>query len=124
MPQRIQRKRTKGSKLPEGTICVTRPGQFGNKFKVGMWFRNVTGDWYVWTSGDGPAFGNQQVRDLPHSLELFRDYAQHRARRHPEWLEPIRKAAFIACWCKEGAPCHADILLELANTETTERKEL
>lgn len=21
----------------------------------------------------------------------------------------------LACWCKEGAPCHADILLELAN---------
>jgi hypothetical protein len=21
----------------------------------------------------------------------------------------------LACWCKEGSPCHADILLELAN---------
>lgn len=21
----------------------------------------------------------------------------------------------LACWCKPGAPCHADVLLELAN---------
>lgn len=24
----------------------------------------------------------------------------------------------LACWCKPGAPCHADVLLELANTPT------
>jgi hypothetical protein len=23
----------------------------------------------------------------------------------------------LACWCKPGAPCHADVLLELANVE-------
>lgn len=21
----------------------------------------------------------------------------------------------LACWCKPGAPCHADVLLEIAN---------
>jgi hypothetical protein len=21
----------------------------------------------------------------------------------------------LACWCKEGAPCHADVLLDMAN---------
>lgn len=112
--KRIQRKRTKGWKMPENTVSVTRPGEHGNKFKVGLWFRNVTGDWFVWTSGDSPAFGDEQVRDLPHSLELFRDYATQRARRHPEWLAPLR-GKDLACWCKEGATCHADILLELAN---------
>lgn len=101
--------------MPEGAISVTRPGPHGNPFKVGMWFNNATGDWYVWMHGDGPAFGNQQVRDLPHSLELFRDYAGHRSRRHPEWLAELR-GKDLACWCKEGEPCHADILLELANS--------
>lgn len=69
----------------------------------------------MWTHGDSPAFGNERVRDLSHSLELFRDYAKHRAKRDPQWLEPVRKAEFIACWCKENALCHGDTLLELAN---------
>lgn len=113
-PKRIQRKRTKGSKLPDGTLCVTRPGRHGNCFPVGMWFHKFTADWNVWSCGDSPHFGNEQVRDLPHSLELFRDYAKHRAQRDPLWLEPVRRAKFVACWCKENAICHADILIELA----------
>jgi len=35
MPKRIQRKRTKGWKMPPNTISVTRPGRFGNKFIIG-----------------------------------------------------------------------------------------
>ena len=23
----------------------------------------------------------------------------------------------LACWCKQGAPCHADVLLQVANPE-------
>jgi hypothetical protein len=29
-------------------------------------------------------------------------------------LAPLR-GKNVACWCKPGAPCHADVLLELAN---------
>jgi hypothetical protein len=29
-------------------------------------------------------------------------------------LEELR-GKNLACWCKPGAPCHADVLLELAN---------
>lgn len=112
-PSRIQRSRAKGSKLPRNTICCTRPGKWGNQFPVGMWFRNVSGDWYVWTCGDSPHFGNQQVRDLPHSLDLFRDYATARAKRDPNWLAPLRNADFLACWCKVSATCHVDIIIEL-----------
>ena len=31
-PQRIQRKRTKGWKMPPNTVSVTRPGKWGNPF--------------------------------------------------------------------------------------------
>lgn len=102
--------------MPENAVSVTRPGQWGNPFKVGLWFNNLSGDWFVWTRGDSPGFGNCQVESLPQSLELFRDYASIRAKRHPEWLAPL-KGKDLACWCKEGATCHADILLELANGE-------
>jgi len=33
-PVRIQRKRTKGWRMPENTISVCRPGKWGNPFKV------------------------------------------------------------------------------------------
>ncbi len=33
-PIRIQRKRTKGWRMPENTISVCRPGKWGNPFKV------------------------------------------------------------------------------------------
>jgi len=32
MPERIQRKRTKGWKMPPNTISVCRPGKWGNPF--------------------------------------------------------------------------------------------
>lgn len=35
-PVRVQRKRTKGYKMPPNTKSVTRPGKFGNPYKIGM----------------------------------------------------------------------------------------
>lgn len=29
----------------------------------------------------------------------------------------------LACWCKPGAPCHADVLLEIANAPICERAD-
>jgi hypothetical protein len=90
-PKRIQRKRVKGfdlqatSRVLNGlhAVSVTRPGQFGNPFKVGIWFRNISGDWRVWTRSDSQAFipGGQQVESLIRSLELFKEYAEARAGR-------------------------------------------
>ena len=34
-PQRIQLRRTKGWRKPEGAIVVARPGKWGNPFTVG-----------------------------------------------------------------------------------------
>jgi hypothetical protein len=34
MPERIQRKRTKGWKMPAGAVYVGRPTKFGNPFSV------------------------------------------------------------------------------------------
>lgn len=33
-PKRIQRKRTKGFRLPPNTVCVTRPGPLGNPWLI------------------------------------------------------------------------------------------
>lgn len=34
MPERIQRMRTKGWKMPANTVSVTRPGRWGNPFTL------------------------------------------------------------------------------------------
>lgn len=118
MPKRIQRKRTEGWRMPENAVSVTRPGKYGNPFKVGLWFRRIASDWSVWsrsTDGQRGPFGDECVESLEQSLELFADYAPKRLTWDRGWLEPLR-GKDLACWCKEGATCHADILLLLANS--------
>jgi hypothetical protein len=98
MPTRIQRTRLKGAKLPPNTICVTRPGRFSNPYKIGE-LNHDTGE-----------------RVTPGKcLDYFEYYLR---RRYPgeqlrEFLDPLREADHIACWCKTSAPCHGDILLKL-----------
>lgn len=112
-PQRIQRKRTAGWRMPANTVSVTRPGPFGNPFKVGAHFRKLAGNYFVFNNGDRP-FGGREVTSLAQSLELFDRYAREKAKREPNWLAPLR-GKNLACWCKTSGPCHADLLLELAN---------
>jgi hypothetical protein len=118
MPKRIQRRRVKGWRMPENAVSVTRPGKWGNPFKVGLWFKRLSSDWKVWsyaTDGQqrGP-FGNEAVETLERSLELFAEYAPARLRWDRAWLEPLR-GKDLACWCPPESKCHADILLKLAN---------
>lgn len=91
-PKRIQRKRTKGWKMPENAVSVTRPGRYGNPFHIQM----------------------PMVDSVESVLGRFTEYAVTRMNNEPTWLEPLR-GKDLACWCKEGSPCHADILLGLAN---------
>lgn len=83
-PKRIQRKRTKGWRMPDNAIYVGRGSDWGNPFK-----------------------------SVPF-LFLFREYATWRLCCQPSWLEPLR-GHDLACWCQLDKPCHADILIELAN---------
>lgn len=103
-PQRIHRQRTKGWRMPPNTVCVSRPGKWGNPFIC------------------GPAFESESM-SLPEvtpaiATEAYRSYLQRSLANHAstrEALETLR-GKNLACWCKPGTPCHADVLLELANT--------
>ena len=91
MPIRIQRKRTKGWRMPDGAVYVGRPTQWGNPFAVDA------------TNGPGDA-----VRD-------FRGYVLGRLSSGVGY--PLRelRGKDLVCWCPLTQPCHADVLLELAN---------
>ena len=48
------------------------------------------------------------------AVEQFDFYARELVKDRPGWLAHLR-GKNLACWCKPGEPCHADVLLELAN---------
>ncbi|MEV1315327.1 DUF4326 domain-containing protein [Micromonospora arborensis] len=102
-PQRIQRKRTAGWRMPENTVYVGRPTGFGNPFKVGD---DITK--FPFRDAYGPT-----VRDAAHAVEIFRGYAQITT-FYADWVRKDLAGKNLACWCKPGDPCHADVLLEIA----------
>ena len=102
MPERIQRKRTKGWKMPPNTVNVTRPGRWGNPYYVGM-FRDydaamAVADFEKWIGGD---VGARVWAGKPPTKEDIREELAGKN---------------IACWCALGQPCHGDVLLKIANS--------
>lgn len=139
-PQRIHRKRGKGWRKPEGAIYVGRGSRWGNPFLVhGAPGRAGT------VAADGH-FGhlvnlplNRAVRTPPAGKEInayvsttsflgaldtavrhFKLLCKVRERDLPPakveaWIAPLR-GKDLMCWCPLDQPCHADVLLDLANS--------
>lgn len=110
MPERIQRKRTKGWRMPPNTISVARPGRYGNPYfpLCGLGFGNITDDgrtmpWPLRTNTDMVA----------HFREHMRLMKLHEPERFENYVAPLR-GKNVACFCKLSDPCHGDVLLELA----------
>jgi hypothetical protein len=106
-PQRIQLRRVRGWRKPEGAVVVTRGTDWGNPYRVGdpLIHRDVQCDYSITIT-----------RTL--AVDLFRAYVQDRG-----WVEQVRgelAGRDLACWCPlDGQPCHADVLLELANGDAS-----
>src|SRR5690349_13562950 len=112
MPKRIQRKRTKGWRMPEDAVYVGRGTVWGNPWRVGD---PITVEWPDRGAGDGTTW----VRELTITPELA--VALYRIAFTPDAPEARTLLAEmdLACWCPIDQPCHADVLLELANAPTT-----
>lgn len=100
-PIRIQRKRTKGWHMPANTVYVGRPSEFGNPYRV------MKKDPYV-------------LVNRANAVDMFLQCV-----RADHWnptfnLENIKrklKGKNLACWCPLDQPCHADVLLRIANND-------
>lgn len=92
-PVRIQRERTKGWKMPEGAVYVGRPTKWGNPYRL-------TPDKSL----------GQIVREYREMISgnLWTSLTK------PEIKEQLRGKDLV-CWCPLDRPCHADVLLEIAN---------
>jgi len=121
-PKRIQRKRTAGWKLPEGAICVTRPGKWGNPFVVGEAIERDSDLWpYIadlFPSVDEPVFQGAKLASV--RLQRAEDVVEAHFRwflEQPALMITVEEelgGRDLACFCKIGAPCHADTLLMAA----------
>ena len=95
MPKRIQRKRTKGWRMPDGAVYVGRPTKWGNPFKM----------------IDPTRLGHQEA------VERFRRWIG-RLDDKRDYLREVRaelRGKDLVCWCPVDQPCHADVLLDIAN---------
>jgi Domain of unknown function (DUF4326) len=103
-PKRIQRKRTKGWRMPEGAVYVGRPTMWGNPFRPGP----------ILIFG-GNAHGQMSVEEC---VKAYRNHLKIWEENWPGALRPELeklRGRDLCCWCKIGDPCHADVLLEIAN---------
>lgn len=118
VPKRIQLKRTKGWRKPPGAIVVARPTKYGNPFKVERVWDNQFG-WQERAVGLGIATLWSLVPGMGtvDAVALFRLHVGPLGlcELEPSDLAELR-GHDLACWCPlVGQPCHADVLLELAN---------
>ncbi len=103
-PRRIQRKRTKGWRKPAGAISVCRPGKWGNPFKIlapaACELAAMIGDpFYADSAEDAVAKYSEWIQTQPKLLRHLVELRGHD----------------LMCFCAEDSPCHADVLLRLAN---------
>lgn len=99
-PQRIQLSRASGWRMPPNTVKVDRSTRWGNPVVIGK------------------PWEGEVVESTLHAVAIFRDGIACGCEPFPtaNAIEALR-GKNLACWCKPGAPCHADVLLELANAE-------
>lgn len=139
MPQRIQRKRTKGWRMPEGAIYVGRPTKFGNPFRAykctccGYWdVKDDNGVTYLVNHDyvrqehvrSNRATWTTQHEAIEESVRLYTAELTYwiggRMEWDPEFQSHVKalRGHDLACFCPLNQPCHADVLLQLANEDT------
>lgn len=114
-PRRIQRKRTAGWRMPEGALYVGRPSRWGNPFHVGA---HIADSVYFNAFVDGVPYARDGVvEDRAHALELYAFWIMLRVPFTRAEVRAKLRGKDLACWCPESEPCHADLLLDIANGE-------
>lgn len=96
---RIQRQRTKGWRMPAGARYVGRGTRWGNPFRT-----------EPLPPGAGPW---EAIRTRVALLIRYRRWLVDQLVVDPAFLDPLRGAPALACWCPLTERCHADVLIEV-----------
>jgi hypothetical protein len=113
-PKRIQLSRKRGWRMPENAVKVDRSTKWGNPFVIGedgTQAKCVSLFHELLTNGGLPP-----SRSFAWTLR-----ASDTRARILEQLDQLR-GKNLACWCPLDQPCHADVLLQLANAPIVEKE--
>lgn len=109
-PRRIQRRRIKGWRKPKGAISVCRPSKYGNPFVIMSPVECEAAaamgrKFYADSAEDAVAKYKEWLRNAPDGKRIA-EIAKSELRGHD-----------LMCFCAVGSPCHADVLLQMANED-------
>jgi hypothetical protein len=101
MPERIQLSRAKGWRIPANTVKVDRSTKWGNPCfaKPPLDQEYARHAYFNWVTG---CLISRDLYGPPPSISD---------------IQTALRGKNLGCWCKPGTPCHADVLLALANGE-------
>lgn len=92
-PRRLKLSRQKGARLPKGVVVVARPTKWGNPYRIN---------------------GLTRAQSV---AKYRRDFLAGKLKVSAEDARRELKALDLACWCPLDGPCHADVLIEIANAK-------
>jgi hypothetical protein len=133
-PQRVQRSRKKGFKTPPNTKYVGRPSDWANPYQIR--YDKADNQWVVFDEREFPMRKvNENKVNKFESKEAAHEFAvdsfgrEYFGYKHGDTITDYYfamamydsvqelKGKNLSCWCSEDLPCHADVLLEVANDE-------
>jgi hypothetical protein len=91
IPKRARLSRRRGGRLPAGAVRVDRTTRWGNPFRADP-------------GREREAVARFRTALLAGSLQISEDDVRRELR-----------GKVLACWCPPELPCHADVLIEVAN---------
>lgn len=121
MPKRIQMSRQKPWRADNpDAVIVARPSRWGNPFDVRMYGLDLALTLYKQAlSGNwSPSLLDQSKSDdyWDATYKLTYEFRARLGTNAPAGMaKDFLAGRDLACWCPLDQPCHADVLLELAN---------
>lgn len=122
-PKRIQLRRTKGWRKPEGAVVVAHPSRWGNWYVITNTRSGSNRGWWVGMAGDLNMHGPHRLRSDAAAVAVswYREDCEEvlRAETDGQFFDSLAtlRGHDLACWCPLDQPCHADVLLEIANRD-------
>lgn len=99
-PVRVHLSRKRGWRMPPNTVKVDRSNHFfGNPFKVGVVYCGFL------------------TTDAAHAVSRYERWLKgpYAGEKVPGLAREQLRGKNLGCWCPLGSPCHADVLLKIAN---------
>lgn len=107
-PQRVQLSRKKGWRMPPNTISVARPGRWGNPYSV------------LPDVAPGTLVGRYvAMPTVEEAVAAYRRWLSEdpTGRQRAQEAQTMLRGHHLACWCRLDWPCHAQVLLDLVNSD-------